>query len=86
VWNALKHIINVYRSKGHTVEEVEFSTSRNEIHTILADDEFKMLREDIEDYGIKANIVAKEEHVPEVERQIRVIKERARAIVQTLPY
>jgi hypothetical protein len=45
-----------------------------------------MLREDIEDYGIKANIVAKEEHVPEVERQIRVIKERARAIVQTLPY
>jgi len=77
VWNALKHVINVYRSKEHTVEEVEFSTSRNEIHTILADDEFKMLREDIEDYGVKANIVTKEEHVPEVERQIRVIKERA---------
>lgn len=86
VWNALKHVINVYRSKEHTVEEVEFSTSRNEIHTTLADDEFKMLREDIEDYGVKANIVTKEEHVPEVERQIRVIKERAHAKVQTLPY
>jgi hypothetical protein len=30
--------------------------------------------------------VTKDEHVPEVERQSRVIKERARGIVQTLPY
>jgi len=32
------------------------------------------------------NVTAKNEHVAEVERQYRVIKERARAIVQTLPY
>jgi hypothetical protein len=32
------------------------------------------------------NVTAKNEHVAEVERQHRAIKERARAIVQTLPY
>ncbi len=36
--------------------------------------------------GIDVHIVTKDEHVPEVERQNRVIKERARAIVQTLLY
>lgn len=86
VWNALRHVMNVYKNKGHRVDEVEFLTSRNEIHTILADNKFEMLREDIEDYGAKVNIGVKEELVPEVERQIKVIKERARLIVQTLPY
>ncbi len=32
------------------------------------------------------NITAKEEHVPEIERQNRMIKERARSTVQTLLY
>jgi hypothetical protein len=31
-------------------------------------------------------VVSKDEHVPEVERQNRVIKKRARAIIQTMPY
>jgi hypothetical protein len=44
------------------------------------------LREYIEEFGVEVNVTAKEEHVPEVERQIRVIKEWARAIIQTLPY
>jgi hypothetical protein len=35
---------------------------------------------------MKVNITAKEEHVPKVERQNEVIKERARGIVQMLPY
>jgi len=52
----------------------------------LADNEFAVLKEDFENLGIRLNIASKEEHVPEVERQIRVIKERARSIVQTLPY
>jgi hypothetical protein len=55
-------------------------------HTILADNAFETLREEIEEFGIKVNITAKEEHVPEVERQNQVIKERARGIVQMLPY
>jgi hypothetical protein len=85
VWSALRHIMNIYKNKGHTVEEVEFSTSRNKIHTILAEKKFEMLREDIKDYGAKVNIAAKEEHAPEVDRKIRVIKERACSIVQMLP-
>jgi hypothetical protein len=84
--NALKYAVNVCKSKGHKVEEMEFSQVNNDIHTILADNEFEMIREEIEESGIKVKISAKEEHVPDVERQICVIKERARAIVQTLPY
>jgi hypothetical protein len=75
--------MSVYKSKGHTVDEMEFSQTTNKIHTILADNESEMLREEIEESGIKVNIVAKEEHVPEVERQIRVIKER---VIQMLWY
>jgi hypothetical protein len=44
------------------------------------------LREDLQSNGISLNIASKEEHVLEVERQIRVNKERACSIVQTLPY
>jgi len=65
---------------------MEFSEYHNPIHTVLADNEFAILREDLESHGISLNIASKEDHVPEVERQIRVIKERARSIVQTLPY
>ncbi len=54
-------------------------------HAILADNEFKTLREDIEGEGTRVNITAKEEHVPEIERQNHVIKERVRSIVQMLP-
>jgi hypothetical protein len=53
---------------------------------ILVDNEFQALKEEIEEVGVTVNVVAKDEHVPEVERQNRVIKERARAVVQTLPY
>jgi hypothetical protein len=56
------------------------------IHTILADNEFESTRQDIAAQGIKVNITAKEEHIPQFERQSRVIKEGARAIIQRLPY
>ncbi len=56
------------------------------IHTLLADNEFQTLRDDIENEGVQVHVVTKNEHVPEIERQNRVIKERARAIIQTLPY
>jgi hypothetical protein len=36
--------------------------------------------------GIGVNIVLKKEHAPEIEPQNRVIQERARGIMQTLPY
>lgn len=90
--NALRQVINIYKGKGHSVTaEVDFWDTEDvkegtPIHTTLADNEFEALREDMEAHGIKINVTAKEEHVPEVKRQNRVIKEQARAIVQTLPY
>lgn len=65
---------------------MEFTIKEITVHMILADNEFQVLRDDVEESGINANIVVKDEHVPGVKRQNRVIKERARAIVQTLPY
>jgi hypothetical protein len=86
IMKALQQVFRLYRGRGHTVEEVEFTEVEMPIHTLMADNEFQVLKEEIEDYGIYAHVVAKEEHVPEVERQNRVIKERARAVIQTLPY
>jgi hypothetical protein len=56
------------------------------VHTILADNEFQVLQDEIEEMGINVHIVTKNDHVPEVERPNRVIKERVRAIIQTIPY
>jgi hypothetical protein len=86
ILHALNQVINLFRGRGHVVEEVEFLEYQNPVHMVLADNEFIVLKEDLENIGICLNIAAKEEHVLEVERQIRVVKERARAIIQTLPY
>jgi len=85
--HAMRQVIGIYRGKGHQVTDVEFTeTEERPIHTILADNEFVAIQAEMEEDGINVNTTAKEEHVPEVERQNRVIKERARAIIQTMPY
>lgn len=78
--------LNIYTTRGHIVKEMEFQEGETPIHTILADNEFQALRDDVEELGIKLNVISKDEHVPEVECQNRVIEERARATVQTLWY
>jgi hypothetical protein len=83
---SIKQVLNLYKGKGHMVEKMDFTEFNNPVHTILADNEFESLREKIEECGMQINVTAKEEHVLEVERQNRVIKERARATIQTLPY
>jgi hypothetical protein len=50
------------------------------------DNEFQSIKEEIEENGVQVHVVTRNEHVPEVEHQNRVIKERSRAIIQTLPY
>jgi hypothetical protein len=84
VMDATQQVIKVHQSKGHNVQEMEFIDTP--IHTVIADNEFQALRDDIEELGINVHVVSKNEHAPEIEHQNRVIKERARAIVQTLPY
>ena len=86
IMNALLQVFNIYKNRGHCVNDVEFKNSEDTIHTVLADNEFKILQEEVEEMGVNVSIVTKNEHVPEVERQNRVIKERARCIIQTLPY
>jgi hypothetical protein len=80
---SIKQVLNLYKGKGHIVEKMDFTEFNNPVHTVLADNEFESLREEIEECGMQINVTAKEEHV---ERQYRVIKERARAIIQTFPY
>ena len=56
-----------------------------ENHALL-DGEFVPLRTDLLNMGIIANFATRNEYVPEIERQHRVIKERARACRSTLPF
>jgi hypothetical protein len=68
------------------VTDMNFLEQNQPVHTILGDNEFEAIREDMATLGVAVNITAREEHVPEIERQHRDIKERARAVIQTLPY
>ena len=52
--------------------------------TVLMDNEFEKLRNLVSILAI--NTTAAKEHVPEVERKIRLIKERRRGILNTLPF
>ena len=56
------------------------------ICNILADGGFECIRNNLADIGISLNVATRNENVPEVERYIRTIKERVRAIACTLPF
>jgi hypothetical protein len=70
--NFFKKVFEIYNQRGFNIQ------------TALMDREFECLRDDIR--GVVLNTTATSEHVPEIERQIRVVKERARAIWSTLPF
>jgi hypothetical protein len=55
-----------------------------EIDCMLLDGAFTALRDDIQVFNIKVNLVAKDD-VPELERYIRTVTVRIRCIWQTLP-
>ena len=74
IYNSIKKVIHIYRARGFRV------------HFVLADNEFKGLRADILELKIYLNCAAANEHVPEIERAIRVIKERVRAAISSLPF
>lgn len=62
VLKSIKHVINLYKGKGHEVEKVVFTEWNSPVHTILADNEFESLREDIEECGVQVNLTKKDEH------------------------
>jgi hypothetical protein len=55
-----------------------------QVGTVLMDNEFEKLRNLVPTLAI--NTTAAKEHVPEIERKIRLIKERGRGILNTLPF
>ena len=75
IFKALKAINNYYLQQGF------------QIVFIKGDGEFKPMEEMVfKLYGApKLNLSSASEHVPEIERTIRVIKERVRAVVYSLP-
>jgi hypothetical protein len=81
IMSALNQVIKIYHGKGHVVQDMEFEEIERPIHTLLADNEFQALKDDLEEMGMNVHVVTKNEHVPEIERQNWVIKERARGIM-----
>ncbi|MEN9849167.1 MAG: hypothetical protein RL368_1907, partial [Pseudomonadota bacterium] len=70
----LDHILEIYQNAGFNVKR------------IFGDNEFKPLKHFLSNMNIILNICSAHEHVPEIERSIRVIKERVRATYHDLPF
>jgi hypothetical protein len=67
---SLKKVVSLYRKRGFRVV------------TILADNEFEPLRQ----WFPHLNTCAADEHVPEIERYIRTVKDRSRSTYRMLPF
>ena len=50
------------------------------------DGEFGHLQGELADMGIALNETSRDEHVGDIERYIRTVKERMRAVYNTLPF
>ena len=75
---SIKKVVNLYRARGFNIK------------SLCMDREFECLSDLLnDDSEIKAallNTTSIDEHVPEIERRIRVIKKRIRAEKSDLPY
>jgi hypothetical protein len=71
---AIKGLCHVYSLRGF------------KISTILGDNEFEPLCGELSELHIQLNVAAVDEHVPEIERYNRTIKEQCRSIYNTLPF
>jgi hypothetical protein len=74
VGKALITVMLFYRQRGFRVKECH------------GDGEFEALRAKIADAGAALNVTSEAEHVPEIERYIRTVKERARGAYNTVPF
>jgi Zinc knuckle len=72
--DGIKKIIKLYRRAGF------------KIVAALMDGEFETLRGDLAEIGITLNTAAPDEHVGDIERYNRTIKERVRAMYNSLPF
>jgi hypothetical protein len=56
------------------------------LNHMLMDGQFESIRGDLSLMQIELNCVSADEHVPEIERHIRTVKERCRCVYNTLPF
>jgi hypothetical protein len=71
---SLIKIVSLYKTRGFNP------------NTALMDREFECMQDELLTHGINLNTTSASEHVPDVEQQIIVLKERARALRSTLPF
>jgi hypothetical protein len=71
---AIKNVIRIYKKRGFRVT------------TGQMDNEFEPLRAGLMDEGVELNVTANDEHEPEIEWYIWVVKEQTRSAYNVLPY
>ena len=74
ILKAIQQVLNIYQIKNFKVTH------------LLMDGQFEPLRNSISGLGATLNTVARDEHVPEIERHIRTLKERVRCVRNMLPF
>ena len=67
-------VLSVYTKRGFQVKD------------LLMDGQFNVIKNDLAERNVELNITSANEHVPDIERFIRVVKERSRAQYMALPY
>ena len=72
--------------RGETAIRQVYRRSGFNITVALMDGEFGHLRGELADLGIALNETSRDEHVGDIERYIRTVKERMRAMYNTLPF
>jgi hypothetical protein len=76
IFAAFKEIYKYYLQRGFRITEVHADNEMQSLRALIAD----MPR------GPTINLASADEHVPEIERKIRIVKERTRALQQTTTY
>jgi len=69
-----KLVTQAYQSRGFKIQ------------ALLGNGQFKHIQQIIEEKCISMNICEANEHVPEIKRYIRTVKERVRSTFATLPF
>jgi hypothetical protein len=72
--SSIGQVLQAYHSQGFKKQD------------ILGDRQFKHIQQIIKEKGISMNICAANEHVPEIKRYIRTVKERVRTTTEILPF
>jgi len=74
IMKSLQQVINKYHGRGFKIQH------------ILTDRQFECIRKPMETAGLNVKTTSHDEHVPEMERYIRTMKERIRVTTNILPF